>query len=97
VEIVLGAQWRGEAKVEAIRREETTPGTEDARGSAVFLLQGLRVEAEELRLKWLPDYADLVLHAREVEHFRQRRAQPYEMRDIDALTMANDHVSFFQQ
>jgi hypothetical protein len=96
-EIVLGTQWRGKARVEAIRREETAPGVEDARGSAVFTLEGLRVEAEELRLKWLPDYADLVLHAREVEVFRQRRAQPYETRDIDALTMANDHVSFFQQ
>lgn len=94
--LVLCARWRAEAKVEAIRVEDEAPGTQVARGSVVVTIQGLRVEAEEVRITWLPEGEDLVLWAEDVKLFRQRRGQPYETKGIAMLTMANDQVSFFQ-
>jgi len=97
VEIVLSARWRKQAKVEGIRVEEETPGTQVARGSVVVKIEGLRVEADEVKLKWLDEAEDnLLVHARDVKLFRQQRAQPYEMRDLSMLTMANMQVSVFQ-
>jgi hypothetical protein len=96
-EIILSARWRKMAKVEGIRVEEKEPATQIARGSAVVVIQGLRVEADEVKVKWLPEAEDNVLvHAREVTLFRQVRGQPYETRDLAMLTMANDRVSFFR-
>ncbi len=94
--LVLSTRWRAEAKVEAIRVEDEGPLAQVARGSAVVTIRGLRIEAEEVRLTWLPEGEDLVLSASEVKLFRQRRGQPYETKDIALLTMANDQVSFFQ-
>jgi len=97
VEIVLSERWRKKAKVEAIRVEEDPPGTEVARGSVVVTIEGLRVEADEVKIRWLPEAEDNVLvHAKDVKLFRQRRAQPYETSNLAMLTMANDQVSFFQ-
>jgi hypothetical protein len=94
--LVLAARWRAAAKVEAIRVEDEAPGAQVARGSVVVTIEGLRVEAEEVRLTWLPESEDLLLWAEGVKLFRQRRGQPYETKDIAMLTMANDQVSFFQ-
>jgi hypothetical protein len=96
VELVLSARWRPEARFEAIRVEEA-PGVQLGRGSAVLVLRALRIEAQEVRLKWLEEGENLLLYAEDVELFRQHRAQPYESRDLSAVTMANDQVSFFQQ
>jgi len=96
-EIILSVRWRKIAKVEAIRIDEEAPGTQVARGSVVVVIQGLRVEADEVKIKWLPEAEDNVLvHARDVKRFRQVRAQPYETSDLAMLTMANDQVSFFR-
>lgn len=97
VEIILSVRWRKKAKVEAIRVEEDPPGTQMARGSVVVTIERLRVEADEVKLKWLSEGDDNVLvHARDVKLFRQVRAQPYESRDLAMMTMANDQVSFFK-
>lgn len=95
--IVLSARWRTATKVEGIGVEESVPGTQVARGSAVFAIQGLRVEAGEIRVTWLPETDTLLVSATDVQLFRQRRGQPYETRDLAMLTMANDQVSFFQK
>jgi hypothetical protein len=96
-EIILSVRWRKMAKVEGIRVDETEPLTQVARGSVVVVIQGLRVEADEVKVKWLPEAEDNVLvHARDVKLFRQVRGQPYEMKGLAMLTMANDQVSFFQ-
>ena len=76
--------------------EEREPGTQVARGGAVVVIEGLRVEADEVTVRWLAEAEDNVLvHAREVKLFRQVRGQPYETKDLAMLTMANDKVSFF--
>jgi hypothetical protein len=41
------------AKVEGIRVDEATPGTQVVRGSVVVVIDGLRVEADEVTVKWL--------------------------------------------
>ena len=94
--IVLSSRWRGKAKVEAVRVDDEGPGAQVARGGAVVTIEGLRVEADEVRLTWLSEGEDLLLWAEDVKLFRQRRGQPYETKDIAMLTMANDRVSFFQ-
>jgi hypothetical protein len=94
--LVLSERWRSRAKVEAIRVQDEGPGAQVARGGAVVTIEKLRVEAEEIRLTWLSEGDDLLVWAEEVKLFRQRRAQPYETKDIAMLTMANDKVSFFQ-
>jgi hypothetical protein len=96
-EILLSVRWRPKAKVEGVRVDEDPPGTETAHGSAVVTIEGLRVEADEVTIKWLSESEEnLLVHARKVKLFRQRRAQPYETTDLAMLTMANTHVSFFQ-
>jgi len=96
-EIILSVRWRKQAKVEAIRVEEDPPGTQIARGSVVVTIRGLRVEADEVKIVWLPEAEDnLLVHARNVKLFRQSRSQPYETSNLAMLTMANDQVSFFQ-
>lgn len=96
-EVILSVRWRKMAKVEGIRIDEQTPGTQVARGSVVVAIEGLRVEADEVTVKWLSEAEDNVLvHAREVTLFRQMRAQPYETKNLAMLTMANDQVNFFQ-
>jgi hypothetical protein len=94
--LVLASRWRSRATVQAIQVEDEGPGGQIARGSAVVVIEGLRIEAEEVRLTWLPEGEDLLVWAEEVKLFRQRRGQPYETKDIAMLTMANDRVSFFQ-
>jgi len=96
-EIVLAARWRPEAKVEAIRVEDEGPDVQLLRGGVVFTLRGLRLEVEELRIRWLAETEDLFLYASTVERFWQRRGQPYESKGLAALSMANDHVTFIQQ
>lgn len=96
-EIILSVRWRKMAKIEGIRVEEKEAGVVVARGSTVVVIRGLRVEAEEVTVKWLPEAEDNVLvHGREVKLFRQVRGQPYETKDLAMLTMANDQVSFFR-
>ena len=85
------------AKLEGIRVDETTPGTQVVRGSAVVVIDGLRVEADEVTVKWLPEeHQDVLVHAREVSLFHQVRGQPYKTNDLATLTMANDQVTFFR-
>jgi hypothetical protein len=96
-EIILSVRWRKMAKVEGIRVEEKEAGKEVARGSAVVVIRGLRVEAEVVTVKWLPEaHYNLLVHGRDVKLFRQVRGQPYETKDLSMLTMANDQVSFFR-
>ncbi|HEX5137362.1 MAG TPA: hypothetical protein VFY93_10335 [Planctomycetota bacterium] len=96
-EIILSVRWRKMAKVEGIRVDESTPGTQVVRGSAVVVIDHLRVEADEVTVKWLPEAEDnLLVHARGVTLFRQIRGQPYETKDLAMVTMANDQVSFFR-
>jgi hypothetical protein len=96
-EVVLSVRWRAKAKVQAIRVEEEAPGIQLARGSAIVTIEGLRIEADEVKLRWLAEADEnLLLYAKDVKLFRQRRGQPYETKDIAMLTMANDQVSFFQ-
>ncbi len=96
-EIILSVRWRRMAKIEGIRVEEKEAGVEVARGSAVVAIRGLRVEAEEVTVKWLSEDKDtLLVHGRDVNLFRQVRGQPYETKDLAMLTMANDQVSFFR-
>ncbi|MCZ6786620.1 MAG: hypothetical protein O7E54_05590, partial [Planctomycetota bacterium] len=53
-------------------------GVQVARGDALFILRGLRIDAvEEIKVTYLADHEDLVVHARDVELFRQKR--PYTM------------------
>ena len=54
-EVVLSARWRAKAKVQAMRVEEETPGIQLARGSAVVTIEGLRIEADEVKLRWLAE------------------------------------------
>lgn len=96
--LFLSDRWRKQSKLEAIRVERPEPGVAVARGGVVFRLKGLRVEARELRVKWMADYEDVLLYAQRVESFEQKRGErPYSTRDVSALTMANDQVRFFQQ
>lgn len=97
VTIVASDHWRGEAKLEGIRVEHGENGVDRARGGATFKLLGLDVQAAEIEVRWLGDHEDFVLYASNVAHFEQRREQPYTTGPLDKLTIANDHVSFFQK
>jgi hypothetical protein len=97
-ELVLSGRFRREARLEGIRVERPQPHVVTARGSAVLVLRHLRVEAEEIRVTWLePEHENLLLYAKEVELFEQKRDRPYFSRNLSAVSMANDQVSFFQQ
>ena len=52
---------------------------------------------ESLELRWLPDHDNLLLDAKEVALFHQKRARPYHLENATAVVMANDQISFFQQ
>jgi hypothetical protein len=69
-----------------------------ARGSSVFVLRKLRVEAESIQVTWLePEHENLLVYAKEVALFQQHRDRPYYSKGLTAVSMANDKVSFFQQ
>jgi len=71
---------------------------ETATGSSVFVLRKLRIEAESIRVRWLePEHENLLVYAKEVALFQQRRDRPYYSKGLSAVSMANDTVSFFQQ
>lgn len=93
--LVLSTRWRPRTKVDAMRVADEGPGAQVARGSAVVTIEGLRVEADEAHLTWLSEGEDFLLWAEEVRVFRQKRGQPYEIKDVAMLTMANDRVNFF--
>ncbi len=89
---------RGEAKLEGIHRAAPEPGVEPANGSAVFVLRKLRVEAESIRVTWLePEHENLLVYAKDVALFQQERDRPFYSKNLSAVSMANDKVSFFQQ
>jgi len=97
VTIVASDHWRGRAKLEGIRVEHGEDGADRALGGATFRLLGLDVKATEIEVRWLGDHEDFVLYASNVAHFEQVREQPYTTGPLDKLTIANDHVSFFQK
>ncbi len=101
VRIVVSDHWRPVAKLEglSVKRLREEGGGEEivVRGSATFSLKGLKVEAREIRVRWLADHQDFVLYAKRVQLFQQKRERPYYSRDLSAVTMANDQVNFFQQ
>jgi hypothetical protein len=97
-ELVLSSRYREEAKLEAIHIEKPEPGIVTARGSSVFALRKLRVEAESIRVTWLePEHENLLVYAKDVALFQQQRERPYYSKNLSAVSMANDKVSFFQQ
>ena len=98
VELVLSDRWRDELEVEAIRVDRPDAGRLEARGSVVLRLLNLRVEAaDSLEVKFLPDHEDVLLHAREVALFSQHKGYGHRTENVAAATMANEHVSFWQQ
>jgi hypothetical protein len=96
--LVLSDYWRGEAELTAASPGDAEAATRIARGNVKFKLRGLSVEASEsLELRWLPDHDNLLLDAKEVALFHQKRARPYHLENATAVVMANDQISFFQQ
>lgn len=96
-EVILSVRWRKMAKAEGIRVDESTPGTQVVRGSAVVVIDHFRVEADEVTVKWQAEaHNDLLVCAWEVTRFRQVRGQPYETNDVAMVTMANDQVTFLR-
>ncbi len=97
-ELVLSSRFRKESKLEAIHVEEEQPGIVTARGGSVFVLKNLRVEAESIRVTWLgPEHENLLVYAKDVALFQQQRDRPFYSKDLSAVSMANEKVSFFQQ
>ncbi|MHC4819794.1 MAG: hypothetical protein ACYTF8_17240 [Planctomycetota bacterium] len=77
---------------------EPDPGVVTASGSSVFVLRKLRVEAESIRVTWLePEHENLLVYAKDVALFQQERDRPFYSKNLSAVSMANDKVSFFQQ
>jgi hypothetical protein len=77
-EVILSDRWREEATLQAVDLRPEAGGVQVARGDALFILRGLRIDAvEEIKVTYLADHEDLVVHARDVELFRQKR--PYTM------------------
>lgn len=98
VTIVLGEQWRAALEVEALRVERPAPDRILARGAATLRLRGLRVEAaDSIEVTFLADHRDFLLHAKGVERFEQKAGYGHRTENVDAVTMANDRVSIFQQ
>jgi hypothetical protein len=98
VELILSDRWRDRVEVEGISVERPSANLLRARGSVVFRLEKLRVEASDtLEVKFLPDHEDLLLHARQVALFRQQKGYGHRTENVAAATMANEHVSFWQQ
>ena len=100
--LVLSSRWRRQARIEAGREtvRETDVGVEvTLEGNVVFTLRKLRIEASEsLRVTWLgPTHDNILLHARDVELFKQVVLFGHRAENVSAATMANDTVSFFQQ
>lgn len=97
-ELVLSSRFREQSKLEAIHVAEAQPGIVTARGGSVFVLENLRVEAESIRVTWLgPEHENLLVYAKDVALFQQQRDRPFYSKDLSAVSMANDKVSFFQQ
>jgi hypothetical protein len=98
VRLLVSDRWRKDGRLEGIVVERPDPQRDDAKGGARFRLKGLDVAAEELEVRWLPDYEDLFLYASRVALFHQERDQrPYHSTNLSAVSMAIDEVSFFQQ
>ncbi len=96
--LVLSERWREDASLTAAH--VAGEGAEqEAQGNVVFLLSGLRLEiAGSLKITWMPDHDEVLVYASDVELFRQQRKdRPYSSKNLSAVTMANDQVSFFQQ
>ena len=98
-ELVLSARFREEARLEGIRVDTPKADIVRARGKAVFTLRNLVVEADTVQVTWLADPAHehFLLYATKVASFRQVRDRPYSSRNLSAIAMADDKVSFFQQ
>jgi hypothetical protein len=97
-ELVLSSRFRKEAKLEGIHVAEPDPGVVTANGSSVFVLRKLRVEAESIRVTWLEaGHENLLVYAKDVALFQQQRDRPFYSKNLSAVSMANDKVSFFQQ
>ena len=94
----MSGRFRKEAKLEGIQVSSPEPDVTTANGSSVFVLRKLRVEAESIRVTWLePEHENLLVYAKDVALFRQKRERPYYSKNLSAVSMANDKVSFFQQ
>lgn len=64
----------------------------------MFVLKKLRVEAESIRVTWLgSEHENLLVYAKDVALFQQQRDRPFYSKNLSAVSMANDKVSFFQQ
>ena len=75
-EVILSDRWRDQATLRAVDLRPEAGGVQVARGSASFVLLGLRIDAtEEIKVTYLADHEDMIVHARDVEMFRQKR--PY--------------------
>jgi hypothetical protein len=98
VELILSDRWREELTIEGINVERPSEDRLQARGSVVLTLKNLRVEASDtLEVRFLPDHEDLLLHAKQVALFRQHKGYGHRTENVAAATMANEHVSFWQQ
>jgi hypothetical protein len=98
VEVVLSGRFRKEAKLEGIHVASPEPEVATAGGGAVFVLRKLRIEAESIRVRWLePEHENVLVYAKDVALFQQKRERPYYSENLSAVSMANDKVSFFQQ
>jgi hypothetical protein len=96
--LVLSERWRKELQVEAIQVTNPAPDRIVARGAAVLTLRKLRVEAgDKIEIRFLADHDNLLLDATEVEFFERFKGYKHRTENVTAVTMANDHVSYFQQ
>ena len=95
--LVLSERFRREAKLGGTTQMSPKQGVDIARGQARFALRELLIEATDtIEVRWLPDHENLMVYATGVALFKQERERPYYSKDLAAVSVANDQVSFFK-